>query len=321
MPERSERRPAIVVVRGELHRAPVLLEASETIIGRGLDADVRIDDARASRRHARVRIEVDPLSGATRYRLTDLDSTNGVRVNDRPIAEAFLQDGDKITIGTHILRFELLDRIDREYRQRLRHLLVHDDLTGLLTGKSFFTELRREVARAAAEGTRFCVLMADIDHFKRVNDSYGHVIGSRTLEELGAVIVAALRPGDIAARFGGEEFAAILSDVDRAGGAAVAESLRVAVERHPFGLDDNEEIAEANNTIGDASRAHHRITISIGVAAFDEDARDPVRLVELADAALYLAKQNGRNRVCEAQAEGEVPTPQTSTQEAVPPGS
>ena len=141
------RHPALVFLRGELIAAPIPLERGEVTLGRALEADVRVNDARASRLHARIRTERDPRTGEQRYRLTDLGSTNGTLVNGVPIAEAFLQDGDKLTIGEQLLRFELLDDIDREFQRHIHRLLAHDELTGLLTSKSFFSELRREAAR------------------------------------------------------------------------------------------------------------------------------------------------------------------------------
>src|SRR3954470_2919775 len=128
----------------------------------------------------------------------------------------------------------MLDEIDREFQREIHRLLVHDDLTGLLTGKSFFSELRREAARAVAENKPFCVLMMDVDHFKLVNDTYGHITGSQTLEDLGQVITHALRAGDVACRFGGEEFAAFLLEADYAQGLVAAERVRRDVEEHSF---------------------------------------------------------------------------------------
>nr|MDQ3803152.1 diguanylate cyclase [Acidobacteriota bacterium] len=182
------RHPALVFLRGELIAAPIPLERGEVVLGRALEADVRVNDARASRLHARIRIERDAQTGEARYRVTDLGSTNGTLLNGQPVAEAFLQEGDKLTIGEHLLRFDLLDDIDREFQRHIHRLLAHDELTGLLTSKSFFSELRREAARAESEGMPFCVLMMDLDHFKSVNDRYGHLVGSQTLEEVGALV-------------------------------------------------------------------------------------------------------------------------------------
>jgi two-component system cell cycle response regulator len=283
------RHPALVFLRGELLAAPIPLERDEVTLGRALEADVRVNDARASRTHARITVEHDPASGETRYRLQDLGSTNGTLLNGEPVSEAYLEDGDKLTVGEQLLRFALLDDIDREYQRHIHRLLGHDELTGLLTSKSFFTELRREAARAVTEGWPFCVLMMDLDHFKVVNDTHGHLVGSQTLEEVGALITSALRAGDVAARFGGEEFAAFLLNADCAQGLVAAERVRAAIEAYHFPATRRGAPDESGETM--------RITISVGVAAFPEDARDPIELVELADTALYRAKNLGRNRV------------------------
>ena len=285
-----ERRPALVFLRGEHLAAPIPLERDEVTLGRALEADVRVNDARASRLHARITTERDPATGATRYRVTDLGSTNGTLLNGQPVADATLAEGDKLTIGEHLIRFELLDDIDREFQRHLHRLLAHDELTGLLSSKSFISELRREAARAAAEGRPFCVLMMDLDHFKRVNDTYGHLVGSQTLADVGEIINRAMRAGDVAARFGGEEFAAFLLDADCAQALVAAERVRQMIEAHAFSA------TRRGSADGEGDRTL-RITISIGVSAFPQDARDPVELIELADTALYHAKQQGRNRV------------------------
>jgi len=285
----KERRPALVSLRGELMAVPIPLERDQVIIGRALEADVRLNDFRASRLHARITTETDPNSTVTTYLIKDLGSTNGTLVNGEAVTEAVLSDGDKIEIGEHLFRFEMLDEIDREFQQQIHRLLAHDELTGLLTSKSFFLELRREAARAEAESLPFCVLMMDLDHFKDVNDTYGHLVGSKTLEETGHIIKAALRAGDVAARFGGEEFAAFLLEANYAQGLVAAERVRLAVAEHEF---------SASRPGSPDAPGTHKITISIGVAAFPDDATDPIELVELADSALYRAKRSGRNRSC-----------------------
>jgi len=286
---RNERRPALVFLRGELLAVPIPLEREQVTVGRALDADIRINDARASRLHARITAHHDPATGETRYHLSDLGSTNGTLLNGNRIEQAVLEDGDKFEIGDQLIRFEMLDEIDVAYQQQIHRLLVHDDLTGLLTSKSFFSELRREASRAEAEKIPFCVLMMDIDYFKEVNDTYGHLVGSDTLEEVGDVIKKSLRAGDVGARFGGEEFAAFLLDADYTQGLIAAERVRCGIEKHEFPVVRRGSEEEPRT---------HRITISIGVAAYPEDAKDPIQLVEMADSALYKAKRNGRNQVC-----------------------
>jgi two-component system cell cycle response regulator len=286
-----ELRPSLVSLRGELLAVPIPLERDEVIIGRALEADVRLNDFRASRLHARITTIRDSESNTATYRIMDLGSTNGTIVNGEPITETLLNDGDKIEIAEHLFRFDLLDEIDREFQQQIHRLLAHDELTGLLTSKSFFSELRREAARADAEARPFCVLMMDLDHFKDVNDTYGHLVGSKTLEESGRVIKEALRAGDVAARFGGEEIDAFLLDANYSQGQVADDRVRAAFADHKFPASRLESPDEST----------HRVTISIGVAAFPDDATDPIQLVEMADSALYRAKRSGRNRVCAYQ--------------------
>jgi diguanylate cyclase (GGDEF)-like protein len=287
-PPQLERRPVLISIRGELLATPIPLERDKVTIGRALDADIRLNDSKASRLHAQISTEPEAGSGIIRFRVKDLGSTNGTLVNGQVVREALLNDGDKILVGDHLFRFELLDEIDQEFQQQIHRLIGHDELTGLLTSKSFFTELRREVTRAEEEGQPFCVLMMDLDHFKRVNDSYGHLVGSRTLQDVGVIIKASLRSGDVAARFGGEEFAAFLLDADYAQALVAAERVRRAVEAHLFSV---------NNSTAEAAQTFH-ITISVGISSFPDDAKDAIQLVEMADSALYRAKRSGRNTVC-----------------------
>lgn len=280
-------RPALVFLTGDLIAVPIPLEREEVLLGRALEADVRINDAKVSRQHARINAVFDEETGNTQYVLTDLDSRSGTLLNGQKISREALQNGDKIAIGDHILRFELLDEIDREYHRQIHRLLSHDDLTGLLSSRSFFSELRREASRAKDKSRPFCVLMMDIDYFKAVNDTFGHLTGSKTLEEVGGCIMSNLRSGDAAARFGGEEFAAFLLDAELSQGLVAAERIRSGIENYEFSVIRQGKPSEK-----------HRITISIGVASFPNDSRDPIELVEMADSALYHAKREGRNRVC-----------------------
>lgn len=280
-------RPALVFLSGELIAVPIPLEREEVILGRAFEADVRVNDSKVSRMQAKITTRKNEETGEEEYILTDLGSRNGTYVNGELAVNHKLQNGDKISIGEHILRFDLLDEIDREYQRQIHRLISHDDLTGLLSSRSFFSELRREAAKARAENRRFCVLMMDVDHFKKVNDSYGHLTGSRTLEEIGACIVSVMRTGDAASRFGGEEFSAFLLDADLPQAMIGAERIRAVVEARDFTVVRHGNPGET-----------HRVTISIGIASFPDDSDDPIELVEMADSALYRAKREGRNRVC-----------------------
>lgn len=287
--ERPQRelRPALVFLNGDLLAVPIPLERSEVILGRAAESDVRINDTKVSRQHAQIKTIKDPETAEITYLLSDLNSRNGIFLNGQKIQEESLQNGDKIAIGNHILRFEMLDEIDREYQHQIRRLLSHDDLTGLLSSRSFFSELKREIFSSTEQDRQFCVLMMDVDHFKNVNDTFGHLTGSKTLEEIGSCITRLLRSGDAAARFGGEEFAAFLLDAELGQGMVAADRIRQEVENQNFSVIGKGKVSE-----------NHHVTISIGVSNFPNDSIDPIELVEMADSALYRAKRDGRNRVC-----------------------
>src|SRR3989442_4617107 len=120
----GERRPALVFLRGELLAVPIPLERAQVTVGRALDADIRVNDSRASRLHARIITEPNTETGVTRYLLKDLDSTNGTILNGKAINQAQLQDGDKFEIGAQLIRFEMIDEIDRSFRHHINRLLV-----------------------------------------------------------------------------------------------------------------------------------------------------------------------------------------------------
>ena len=283
---RRDLKPALVFLSGELIAVPIPLDREEVIMGRALEADVRVNDTQVSRQHAKITAVANSTKNAAEYILTDLDSRNGTFLNGRRVRRETLENGDKISIGETILRFDLLDEIDREYQRQIHRLISHDDLTGLLSSRSFFSELRREAGRATAENRPFCVLMMDGDNFKGVNDKYGHLTGSKTIEEIGFSIMTNLRSGDAAARFGGDEFAAFLLDAELPQALIAAERMRASIENYEFSI-----VRQA------AARETHHITVSIGVASFPTDSSDPIELVEMADSALYRAKRSGRNLV------------------------
>ncbi len=287
-PKRQDRdlRPALVFLSGDLIAVPIPLEREVVILGREIGADVRVNDQKVSRRHAMIITATDPEGDVT-YTIRDFGSRNGTLLNGERVREEVLRNGDKIAIGDQIMRFDLLDEIDREYQRHIHRLISHDDLTGLLSSRSFFSELRREAERAKLDDRPFCVLMMDIDHFKNVNDTYGHLTGSKTLEEIGDSIIKCLRSGDAAARFGGEEFAAFLLDAEIGQAMVAGERIRKEIEEREFSIVRQ----------GKPNETHH-VTISVGISAFPDDSSDPIELVEMADSALYRAKREGRNRVC-----------------------
>ncbi|MBU1156300.1 MAG: GGDEF domain-containing protein, partial [Proteobacteria bacterium] len=155
-----------------------------------------------------------------------------------------------------------------------------DGLTGVLNRRRFMELSRQEVARSHRYGGALSLIMLDVDHFKAVNDSYGHEVGDEVLVSLSKVCRQVLRQVDLFGRVGGEEFMALLPETGLEGAAMVAERLREALDTHAVS----------------ASKPEVRVTISLGVAQLSPETRLS-DLMRLADDAMYRAKQNGRNRV------------------------
>lgn len=174
--------------------------------------------------------------------------------------------------------------LTRDYlNEGLIRFAFTDYLTGLKTRGYFEQQLEMEIKRSKRAGTRFSLLMIDIDFFKQLNDHYGHHAGDQVLREVSALLVKDMREVDTVARFGGEEFVIVLPETGGAGARLVAERLRHAVEQSRF-------CAGSHGSI-------ERLTISIGAAVFGQDAEQRHELIEFADTALYAAKFSGRNQV------------------------
>jgi len=163
-----------------------------------------------------------------------------------------------------------------------------DGLTGLYNHLHFQEHLSSELLKSQRFKYSVSVLMIDIDHFKRVNDKFGHPRGDATLRETSEIIKETIRGYDVPARYGGEEFAVVLPHAESDQALNVAERVRKAVMAHPFR--------------GRSVREHIQVTVSIGVATYPTNAKTKAELIERADQALYLAKSEGRNRVCRSLA-------------------
>jgi two-component system, cell cycle response regulator len=269
----------LVVVRGADLGRHFPLRRNRVVLGRGDAADVVLQDKQISRAHAA--IESLRAGGETIYRLTDLGSTNHVYVNGRRADSHPLSDGDKIQLGDIVLKFELHDAIDARFHTEIRNRIRYDDLTGLLTYESFRTALEWELERYGSSPKGCGVVMMDLDDFKKLNDSHGHLAGSAVLAQVGSLIRDKLRYFDVAARYGGEEFVAYLPETHTAEAFTAAERLRLLFVEQVFHYD--------GRTIP--------LTISMGVSHFPEDGGELVELVAVADERLYAAKRAGKNRV------------------------
>jgi diguanylate cyclase (GGDEF)-like protein len=274
----QNRRALLVVLSGQSVGTIVPLDISEITFGRDPGCDVRLGDEGISRRHAMVR-----TLGGDRWAVEDLGSTNGTTVNGEKITQRELQEGDRVLVGHTALKFVRQADVDAEFQSRVYEVSVRDSLTRLYNRRYFDDRLKAEVAYARRHRSLIALLMMDIDHFKDVNDTRGHLVGDRVLMELGALIHTQVRSEDVLARFGGEEFAVLVREIPPPGVMVLAERIRRAVE----GL----HVECTGGPLG--------VTISIGAATMRGTAALTEQgLVDAADRLLYRAKGQGRNRTC-----------------------
>lgn len=172
-----------------------------------------------------------------------------------------------------------------ETLEALRRLATRDQLTGLLNRREFDRILQEEIERSKRFGHAFALILADIDHFKQVNDTHGHPAGDAVLREIGRRFAESVRSVDRVARIGGEEFVIVMLEADAAMAHQQAERLRAKIEQQACPLPEGEPLP---------------VTVSLGLAVFPRDGADAARLVQAADRALYAAKAGGRNRVAGA---------------------
>lgn len=275
----------LVIVQGQDMGKDFLIRKRSVEIGRAENADIPLRDKRISRIHAKIDVGYSPERKLQFYRITDLGSTNHVYVNGNEVGSCLLESGDKIQLGDTILKFELQDSIDAKFHSDIRQKIKYDALTQLLTMESFREAMNWEIDLARERNRGFAILMMDLDDFKKVNDTHGHVTGSNVLREVGGLINSSLRPFDISARYGGEEFVSCLPDTERADAIVSAERLRAAIAAHNFKSDDKGFI----------------VTISIGISRFPENGHTIEDLIKSADEMLYNAKRTGKNRVVAAE--------------------
>ena len=262
--------------RGQGMGARYELGDAAMVIGRGADADLRIEDNTLSRRHARIRSTPDG------FLAEDLQSTNGTFINDQLIACQGLEDGDYLRTGNCIFRFLGGGNLENAYHEEIYRLTIIDALTGAHNKRFLLEFLDRELSRSRRYQRPLSLVLFDIDHFKQVNDAHGHLAGDFTLRELAGLVRSSVRAEELFARYGGEEFALVLPETPLKLASQVAERIREVVENHRFQFDD-QPLA---------------ITISLGVAStLGEVERSTCDLLAAADAKLYQAKRQGRNRV------------------------
>src|SRR5215831_8526740 len=268
----------LVVLAGVSAGEMFKLQSDKTIVGRGPKVTVRLNDEGVSREHCQLVRDGDKIV------LEDLGSTNGTFCNGMRVDRRELADGDKIMVGsTTILKFTYHDYLDEVFQRQMYESALRDGLTKVFNKKYFTDYLEKEFAFAARHKGPLALIFLDIDHFKKINDTYGHPAGDFVLSELSQMMANLVRTEDVLARFGGEEFTVLCRGTDLAGARIVAERLRKAVEERAF-------------TFGGKTIP---VTISLGIASVpDGGVNDHAAFLAAADKALYEAKRTGRNRVC-----------------------
>jgi two-component system, cell cycle response regulator len=267
----------LVMIAGPfLGKKYALIDDDEFTVGRDEKNFIVCDMDNVSRRHAQV------VNRGGKFFVNDLGSTNGTYLNDEEIREEQpLRSGDLVKIGSAIFKFLSGGNIEQQYYEEIYTLTICDGLTNVHNKRYFLEFIEREMGRCHRYNRALSLMMLDIDHFKNINDTNGHLAGDYVLREMAAVIRPRVRKEECFARYGGEEFAYVMPESGGDNTRKLAEKIRRLIEDHRFTFEGKDI----------------KVTLSIGVADLVGDMTEPLQFIKLADANLYKAKKGGRNRV------------------------
>lgn len=277
----AEHIATVIVMSGP--RVGMMMEVGEEgiVVGREPANDLHLPDPGVSRTHAKFYVDGDAIF------LEDMESSNGTFVNGSEIERPrTLEDGDKITIGSStLLKFAYQDPVEQSFQKQMYEASLRDDLTDAYN-KAFLEEhLRSELSFAKRHDSELSLVLFDLDHFKELNDTFGHVTGDAVLCEVAERMRDSIRTEDLFARYGGEEFAVVLRGVDLEGAYVMAERIRRVIAGTPY-QHEEDEIS---------------VSTSAGVASYQlSEPEDVESFISIADEALYEAKAAGRNQVWRA---------------------
>jgi two-component system, cell cycle response regulator len=268
----AEQRALLLVLSGTRLGHRLVLGDAPIDIGRGSGAQLILDADSVSRKHARI----ERFGGG--HKIVDQGSTNGTYVNGVRIKEHILKDGDRIGIGKALLKYLAGGNIEGAYHEEVQRLMRFDPLTNIFNKRHFDESLRLAVFTATGSGRPLSLIVFDLDHFKKVNDTHGHMAGDAVLCGATTAVQGILEPSEVFGRVGGEEFAVLCDAIGVHEALGRAEAIRSAVSRAPFAFEEK----------------RLPVTVSLGVAQLmiGEEAES---LYERTDAALYAAKAAGRN--------------------------
>ncbi|MCU7940096.1 MAG: diguanylate cyclase [gamma proteobacterium symbiont of Bathyaustriella thionipta] len=250
----------------------------ETInIGRDKNCHLELADQSVSRQHAQIEFSEN------RFIISDSNSCNSTFINDKKIAKSHLTSGDLIRIGHTIFKFLSCGHIEKQYHEEIYSMMINDGLTNIPNKRFFMEMLEREVTRSQRHQRPLSLIIFDIDHFKCINDQYGHLSGDIVLRDLCQRIKPYIRKDELFARYGGEEFVILLPETNSEQALSFAEKILSVTNSRDF-IVENVSIPT---------------TISMGISQINlaqtMSAKD---LIQNADKMLYKAKNNGRNCIC-----------------------
>ena len=255
---------------------PVPFESLGLVIGRDSNCSLAIDDDSVSRRHATVEWKDDG------YVVRDLGSTNGTFVNDQRVQEQKLSAGDRVRFGKNIFKYLSATELESQYHETVFKMMTTDGLTEVYNKRYFAENLERDLLSLARTQESLCVLLMDLDKFKSVNDTFGHLAGDAVLIEFAKRAKSVVRCGELFARYGGEEFVMMCPRARLSEAAATAERIRAVVSAAPVEFEG----------------MVIPLTVSIGIAQCDASYHGDMNdLLSKADQYLYRAKELGRNQV------------------------
>ena len=266
----------LIIVYGDNIGKIYPLDKKTITIGRSHGSDIQLEDPSCSREHS-----IIEFNDNNKPVLKDLNSTNGTFVNGPKITEINLEDGDKIMFGiSSVFKFARQDFLEAEFQMNLYESSIHDSLTAAFNQKYFLDSLNKAFSYSLRHQSSLGLLMLDIDLFKKINDTYGHLVGDIVLKEVVKKIENNLRNEDILCRYGGDEFAVIIRDFKYGFVKIAAERIRLIFDGKSMNCEDHKI----------------NISLSIGAATIDnENIETPEDMIELADANLYKAKKSGGN--------------------------
>lgn len=272
----AQQQALLIVLSGPRLGNRTVLSDKAIDIGRGSGCGLVLDADSVSRKHARI----ESMGGG--HRITDLGSTNGTYVNGQRVADHILRDGDRLQIGKALLKYVAGGNIEGAYHEEVQRLMRFDGLTGIHNKRHFDESLKLAMFTARSEAKPISLIVFDLDHFKRINDTFGHMAGDAVLCDAARVVLSVLSPLRLFGRIGGEEFGVLCEGVPLATALQDAERIRAAVAASKATFEGKEL----------------PVTVSIGVAERPGNSDETAEaLFERADAKLYEAKAAGRNCV------------------------